>query len=139
MNREIIAKTLVGKGKLAIQEKQVIKLEENISKPLGCWIINHKYDSKKIDKNIELNGTYDIQIWYAYDDDQKTNVFYKTITFSGVFLISWKNIKTIDDETKQKVILHAKLNVFNREDETFDLENFLLLFCKRQGRRFKHS
>lgn len=88
MNREIIAKTLVGKGKLAIQEKQVIKLEENISKPLGCWIINHKYDSKKIDKNIELNGTYDIQIWYAYDDDQKTNVFYKTITFSGVFLIS---------------------------------------------------
>ena len=103
MNREIIAKTLVGKGKLAIQEKQVIKLEENISKPLGCWIINHKYDSKKIDKNIELNGTYDIQIWYAYDDDQKTNVFYKTITFSGVFLISWKNIKTIDDETKQKV------------------------------------
>ena len=34
MNREIIAKTLVGKGKLAIQEKQVIKLEENISKHL---------------------------------------------------------------------------------------------------------
>ena len=38
-----------------------------------------------------------------------------------------------DDETKQKVILHAKLNVFNKENETFDLEKFLLLFCKRQG------
>ena len=36
-----------------------------------------------------------------------------------------------DDETKQKVILHAKLNVFNSKDETFDLENFLLLFCTR--------
>ena len=43
-----------------------------------------------------------------------------------------------DDETKQKVILHAKLNVFNVEDETFDLENFLLLFCKRQGCSFSY-
>ena len=35
-------------------------------------------------------------------------------------------------ETKQKIILHAKLNVFNLKDETFDLENYLLLFCKNQ-------
>lgn len=103
MNREIIAKTLVGKGKLAIQERQTISLEENVSKPLGCWIINHKYDTKQNGKNIELTGTYDIQIWYAYDDDKKTNVFYKTIPFNGVFMISWKNVKTVDDETKQKV------------------------------------
>lgn len=103
MNREIIAKTLVGKGKLAIQEKQKIVLDELVSKPLGCWIINHKYSTKQDKKNILLEGTYDIQIWYAYDDDKKTNVFYKTIPFSGEFIISWKKVKTIDDETKQKV------------------------------------
>lgn len=103
MNREIIAKTLVGKGKLAIQEKQIIHLDENVSKPLGCWIINHKYDTSQNNKNISLEGTYDIQIWYAYDDDKKTNVFYKTIPFSGTFMVSWKRVKTIDDETKQKV------------------------------------
>ncbi len=103
MNREIIAKTLVGKGKLALQEKQIITLDENVSKPLGCWIINHKFETTQKGKNIELSGTYDIQIWYAYDDDQKTNVFYKTVPFNGMFMVSWKKIKTIDDETKQKV------------------------------------
>ena len=103
MNREIIAKTLVGKGKLALQERQVITLDENVSKPLGCWIINHKFDTNQSGKNIELSGTYDIQIWYAYDDDKKTNVFYKTVPFRGTFMVSWKKIKTLDDETKQKV------------------------------------
>ena len=39
-----------------------------------------------------------------------------------------------DDETDQKVILHAKLNVSNSKDDTFDFNKFLLLFCSRQGR-----
>lgn len=38
-----------------------------------------------------------------------------------------------DDETDQKVILHAKLNVSNSKDDTFDFNKFLLLFCSRQG------
>ncbi len=38
-----------------------------------------------------------------------------------------------DDETEQKVILHAKLNVSNSKDDTFDFNKFLLLFCSRQG------
>ena len=44
-----------------------------------------------------------------------------------------------DDETDQKVILHAKLNVSNREDDTFDFNKFLLLFCTRQGCCFNDS
>lgn len=36
-----------------------------------------------------------------------------------------------DDETDQKVILHAKLNVFNSKDDTFNFDKFLLLFCTR--------
>ena len=44
-----------------------------------------------------------------------------------------------DDETGQKVILHAKLNVSNREDDTFDFNKFLLLFCTRQGCCFNDS
>lgn len=44
-----------------------------------------------------------------------------------------------DDEKDQKVILHAKLNVSNREDDTFDFNKFLLLFCTRQGCCFNDS
>lgn len=103
MNREIIVKTLVGKGKLALQDKQIVKVGENISKPLGCWIINHTFKTKQNGKSVELTGSYDIQIWYAYDEDKKTNVVYKTVPFSGVFMVSWKKVKTIDDEIKDKV------------------------------------
>ena len=45
--------------------------------------------------------------------------------------ISVESIK--DDESDQKVILHAKLNVSNSKDDTFDFNKFLLLFCTRQG------
>ena len=44
-----------------------------------------------------------------------------------------------DDETDQKVILHAKLNVSNSKDDTFDFNKFLLLFCSRQGCCFNDS
>lgn len=63
----------------------------------------------------------------VFSDDEKVLELAQTF-FEDIKVESIK-----DDETKQKVILHAKLNVFNSKDETFDLENFLLLFCKRQG------
>ena len=69
----------------------------------------------------------------VFSDDEKVLELAQTF-FEDIKVESIK-----DDETKQKVILHAKLNVFNSKDETFDLENFLLLFCKRQGCIFSHS
>jgi len=62
-----------------------------------------------------------------FSDDEKVLELAQTF-FEDIKVESVKN-----DETKQKIILHAKLNVFNREDEIFDLENFLLLFCKHPG------
>ena len=63
----------------------------------------------------------------VFSDDEKV------LELAQTFFEDIKVERVKDDETKQKVILHAKLNVFNSKDETFDLENFLLLFCKRQG------
>ena len=60
----------------------------------------------------------------VFSDDEKVLELAQTF-FDDIKIESIK-----DDETKQKVILHAKLNVFNSKDEIFDLENFLLLFCK---------
>ena len=41
MNREIAVKTLTGRGKLNYLYEKKISLENDISKTLGCWIINH--------------------------------------------------------------------------------------------------
>ena len=62
----------------------------------------------------------------VFSDDEKV------LELAQTFFEDIKVERVKDDETKQKVILHAKLNVFNRQDETFDLENYLLLFCKNQ-------
>ena len=69
----------------------------------------------------------------VFSDDEKV------LELAQIFFEDIKVESIKDDETKQKVILHAKLNVFNSKDETFDLENFLLLFCKRQGCCFNDS
>lgn len=46
MYREIAVKTLTGKGKLEHSLERTIRLENNISKTLGCWIINLQYDTE---------------------------------------------------------------------------------------------
>ena len=62
-----------------------------------------------------------------FSDDEKILEIAQTF-FEDIKVESIK-----DDETKQKVILHAKLNVSNSKDDTFDFNKFLLLFCTRQG------
>lgn len=62
----------------------------------------------------------------VFSDDEKILELAQTI-FDEIKVESIK-----DDETKNKVVLHAKLNVLNSKKMTFDLEKFLLLFCTRQ-------
>ena len=57
----------------------------------------------------------------------------KILEIAQVFFEDIRVESIKDDETDQKVILHAKLNVSNSKDDTFDFNKFLLLFCSRQG------
>ena len=63
----------------------------------------------------------------VFSDDEKV------LELAQTFFEDIKVERVKDDETKQKVILHAKLNVSNSKDDTFDFNKFLLLFCTRQG------
>lgn len=48
MYREIAAKTLTAKGKLSYFNELIFNLNENVSKLLGCWIIDLKQDQKSV-------------------------------------------------------------------------------------------
>ena len=63
----------------------------------------------------------------VFDDDEKILKIASTL-FEDIKV---ENIKS--DESKYKVILHAKLNILDKKDKIFDLDKFLLLFCKGQG------
>ena len=64
----------------------------------------------------------------VFDDDEKTLALAQSF-FEDIKV---ENIKS--DESKYKVILHAKLNILDKKDKIFDLDKFLLLFHQDQGR-----
>ncbi len=73
--REIITKAVIGKGRKFNKDTHVVNPTHQPSSILGCWIINHLYNAKrKGDDKVELNGSYDINVWYSYNDHTKTEV-----------------------------------------------------------------
>ena len=99
--------------------KQIETLEETKRK-----LIEEEQSQESSEKNFDdfKKKINDI----VFSDDEKileiAQLFFEDIRVESIK----------DDETDQKVILHAKLNVFNSKDDTFNFDKFLLLFCTRQ-------
>ncbi|MGN1380775.1 MAG: recombinase family protein [Bacilli bacterium] len=99
-------------------DKQIETLEETKRK-----LIEEEQSQESSEKNFDdfKKKINDI----VFSDDEKileiAQLFFEDIRVESIK----------DDETDQKVILHAKLNVFNSKDDTFNFDKFLLLFCTR--------
>lgn len=106
MFREIAVKTLTGKGKVENYINKFISLEGNISKTLGCWIINFEHDVEIIDQEVFIKGSFDIQLWYAKDHDQKSDVFTEKINFYEKVNMNYRDLKTIDEIIYPKVLVY---------------------------------
>ena len=106
MYREIAVKTLTGKGKLEHYLNKTITLEKDISKTLGCWIINLDYNTEIKNKEIFLRGSFDIQLWYAMDNDQKSDVFIEKVNFFEKVNMFYRDLKTLDDILYPKVFIN---------------------------------
>ena len=72
--REIISKAVISKGKKVFSQEDKITVNNNPSTVLGCWVINHKYNGVKQNDKVIIDGSYDVNIWYSYDNDTKTDV-----------------------------------------------------------------
>ncbi|WP_416150871.1 outer spore coat protein CotE [Salipaludibacillus sp. HK11] len=82
--REIITKAVCGKGRKFSETKHCITPGDKPTSILGCWIINHKYVSKKKGDAVEVKGNYDINIWYSYSGNTKTSVATETVNYTDV-------------------------------------------------------
>lgn len=80
--KEIVTKTVIGKGKKYFKNKYSIELDETPSTILGCWIINNKFNGLMNGDNAVVSGSYDVNIWYSLDNNTKTNVVNKTINYN---------------------------------------------------------
>ena len=81
--KEIVTKAVIGKGKKKYKDTYQIEVEHEPTTVLGCWIINHNFQAKEINDKISIDGSFDANVWYSYDNDTKTTVVTKNITYKA--------------------------------------------------------
>ncbi|TXL67757.1 outer spore coat protein CotE [Cerasibacillus terrae] len=97
--REIITKAVCGKGKKFTNETHSVTPSHRPTSILGCWIINHRYHSKKkSEDSVEVNGSYDINIWYSYHDNTKTEVVTERVQYRDIVPLSIKDDHSISND-----------------------------------------
>ncbi len=79
--REIVTKAVLGKGKKVFTNTHSIEVSNTPSNVLGCWVINHNFSGSKDGNSILVSGSYDVNIWYSYDKDTKTDVVKETFHY----------------------------------------------------------
>lgn len=87
--REIYTKAVCGKGRKFSQVTNTVTPPHAPTSILGAWIINNEYEAVKSGDNVEVVGTYDVNIWYSYDRNTKTDVAKETISYVEVVPLSY--------------------------------------------------
>ena len=122
--KEIVTKTVIGKGKKTFKNDYELTTDTDVDTVLGCWVINDKIHGKKDEEYIKINGSYDINIWYSYDNNTKTNVVSKKMFYeekvrvkvrengdlnddSEIIIRSLKNPTCIDVSNEDKTITYT--------------------------------
>lgn len=89
--REIVTKAVLGKGKKVFTHTNFIDVGRVPSNVLGCWVINHNFKGVKEGSTVIVSGSYDINIWYSYENDTKTDVVKETFNYKEVVNIREKD------------------------------------------------
>ncbi|MDF2606490.1 MAG: cotE, partial [Bacillales bacterium] len=96
--REIITKAVVGKGRKFAQCTHTITPTHRPTSILGCWVINHIYDAQICGEKVEVRGRYDINIWYSYNDNTKTEVVTETVSYTDLVKLRFRDENVLSDE-----------------------------------------
>ena len=104
--KEIVTKAIIGKGKKYYKNTYTIETENEPSTVLGCWVINHKFKGTDVGDKIVVDGSFDVNIWYSYNNDTKTTVITKKIKYSESVMVRQK--ETTDSTTKDIIVRSLK-------------------------------
>lgn len=128
--KEIVAKAVIGKGKKYFKNSYTIQTENQPTTVLGCWVINHKFKGYKSGDKIGVDGSYDINIWYSYENDSKTTVVNKKIDYNDSFNVRIRETEDISGDTD--IIVRTlkqpncvKVNIEEDGEISFDIEKEL--------------
>ena len=82
--KEIVTKAVIAKGKKLFTSNHEVISTNKPSTILGVWVINHNFNGIKNNDEIRINGSYDVNVWYSYDNDTKTEVLKETNQYSEI-------------------------------------------------------
>ncbi|WP_100487754.1 outer spore coat protein CotE [Sporolactobacillus pectinivorans] len=98
--REIITKAICGKGKKSSQSAHTVTPAHKPSNILGCWVINHKYKTEYQKDVVIVEGTYDINTWYSYNNNTRTEVACETVSYRDKVQLSLRDKNLISDKVE---------------------------------------
>ena len=99
--KEIVTKAVVSKGKKSFITTRQVDINQ-VSTILGCWVINHHFQGNRRGNDIIIDGSYDVNIWYSFDDDTKTDVFKDTNHYQEVI-----HMREVEDITGEEIIVRS--------------------------------
>lgn len=103
--KEIVTKAIIGKGKKMFTDNLSLQVENNPTTILGCWVINHNFRGSMSNKTVVISGSYDINIWYSYDNDTKTEVLKETHNYEETI-----NVQGVNDMTENEEVIIRNLS-----------------------------
>lgn len=74
-------------------------LFENSYNFLSPTVITHQFKGYKSGENVGVDGSFDVNIWYSYENDSKTTVVNKKIEYNEAFHVKTKENTSLTGDT----------------------------------------
>lgn len=82
--QEIVAKTIIARGRRQIEQECVLKASERPEKLLGVTCVPGAIRAARKQGQVTVAGNFEIHIWYAHSDSQQTTVLKQTFTYDDI-------------------------------------------------------
>lgn len=118
--KEIVTKAIIGKGKKTFINTGSIMPEVIPERILGCWVVNNTFTGSKVDNQVIIDGSFDVNIWYSCSNNTNTEVVRQNISYRKTI-----NIRRRDNELSNETInvrslsqpVVTKTNIINNKIE----------------------
>ncbi len=98
--KEIVTKAVIGKAKKTNSMHFSFTPDENVDTVLGCWVINHNFSGNNESGKVGVTGSFDVNVWYAYDNDTKTKVNSKKFGYNEILNVPLKDEATLTNTSE---------------------------------------
>ena len=98
--KEIVTKSVIGKAKKTNSMHFSFTPDESVDTVLGCWVINHNFSGNNQSGKVGVTGSFDVNVWYAYDNDTKTKVNSKKFGYNEILNVPLKDEATLTNTSE---------------------------------------